>query len=686
MSENLSLFSDDSSSVKKLIEDLRAEILKHDHAYYVDANPVISDRDYDKLMKELSDLEKKHPELITADSPTQRVGGQPLKEFSQIRHSRPMLSLANTYTFDEITEFDKRINDALAGKEYSYAAELKYDGVAISLIYKDCKLKMAVTRGDGVTGDDITQNIKTIKSIPLKIKELKINNISVKDFEVRGEIFMLENDFIKINESRIESGEKPFANPRNLTAGTLKLLNPAEVAQRPLQIVLYYLDIDGVELSSHLKNLQILKEMGFTASPYTGKCKDKNEVFDFINIWEKKRNELPFQIDGIVIKLDDILQQKIMGFIARSPRWAIAYKYEAEKTVTKLNDITLQVGRTGVVTPVAELEPVFLAGSTISRATLHNYDYIKDRDIRIGDYVFIEKGGEVIPKVVSVVLEKRDSASVPYEFPALCSCGLQSKLVRPEGEANYYCEHPECPWQIRRRIEHFASRNAMNIDGLGEKVVERLVSLDYIKSIADLYLLKDHRSELVKLSGWGAKSIDNLLNGIEKSKSNSLERLLFSLGIRFIGEGAAKILAVTFQELDELTSRTFDDFISVHEIGDKMAKSLVEFFSNEKEKALIEKLRSAGVNFSFIPENSITGDKLQGKTFVLTGELDSMTRQEAKQKIEMLGGKVTGSVSKMTSYVVSGADPGSKLRKALELKVRVLNEQEFIDLTENKQK
>ena len=449
-----------------------------------------------------------------------------------------------------------------------------------------------------------------------------------------------------------------------------------------MSIVIYYIDTQDVKLSNHSDNLQIIKRLGLPVSEQTRQAANIDEIFNFINSWEEKRHTLPFQIDGIVNKLDSINHQNILGFVARSPRWAIAYKYQAEKAVTRLNGITFQVGRTGVVTPVAELEPIFLAGSTISRATLHNEDYIKERDIRINDFVVIEKGGEVIPKVSAVVLEKRPDDAVLFSFPELCPCGIKHPLVKPEGEANYFCEHPECPWQIRRRIEHFASRNAMYIDGLGEKVVDQLVNLEYIKSVADLYELHNYREKLLALDRWGEKSVDNLLAAIEQSKKQTLSRFIFAIGIRFIGEGAAKILARTFKNIEALSKATIDDLKSVHEIGEKMAESIVNFFSVSKEIEIINRLISYGLNTAITEEETGKDGALTGQTFVLTGELSSMTRNEAKQKIESFGGKVTGSVSNRTNYVIAGSDAGSKLKKAQQLEVRVLNEEEFIELIE----
>jgi len=511
MNSDFSLFEDSAlnSKAESRINELRELIRKCDYAYYTEAQPFISDREYDKALEELIQLEKDNPALIIPDSPTQRVGGEPLKEFTTVVHDKPMLSLANTYSREEVTDFDRRVREILGDQPFKYVVELKYDGVACSLRYSKGKLSIGATRGDGISGDDITRNIRTIRSIPFSVQNNEIDGKILEDFEVRGEIFLHQDDFLKINEQRTEFGEKTFANPRNLTAGTLKLLDSKIVATRPLKMVCYYLDTSDITLTSHSENVLLLKKMGFPVSNYSRICGNIDEIFEFINEWELNRNELPFQIDGIVIKVDSLNQQKLLGFVARSPRWAIAYKYEAEKTSTLLKDITLQVGRTGVVTPVAELEPVFLAGSTISRATLHNYDYISERDIRIGDIVIIEKGGEVIPKVTSVVMEQRPANAVKFEFPELCSCHLHSPLARPEGEAAYFCNHPECPWQLKRRIEHFASRNALNIEGLGEKVVEQLVELGYLKNIADVFDLKNFRDELIKLDRWGEKSTDN---------------------------------------------------------------------------------------------------------------------------------------------------------------------------------
>ncbi|OGU10470.1 MAG: DNA ligase (NAD(+)) LigA [Ignavibacteria bacterium GWB2_35_12] len=676
----IEFFPNTQKEDEKRIIELKELIKRHDKAYYIEAQPTITDREYDELFKELQKLEIKYPQLITEDSPTQRVGGDSLKEFERIAHVKAMLSLSNTYSEVEVRDFDRRVSEALPGEDVKYVAELKYDGVALSLKYKHGKLDSAVTRGDGFAGDNITENVKTIKSIPLSIGDLKIEGKEIKNFEVRGEVYLTEQDFLRINELREEAGEKIYANPRNLTAGTLKLLDPKQVAQRPLKFVCYYFDSSEINPVSHHENIKIIKQLGFPIGESIELCNNLDDVFSFIDLWEKQRNTLPFQIDGIVLKVDSIKQQEILGTVARSPRWAIAYKYEAENAQTLLNGITLQVGRTGIITPVAELEPVFLAGSTISRATLHNADYISERDIRIGDTVVIEKGGEVIPKVTKVVLEKRLPNAIEFKFPELCPCDLKSPISRLEGEVSYLCTHPECPWQIRRRIEHFASRNGMNIEGLGEKVVEQFVELGYLKNVADIYSLHQHREEIKELDRWGEKSTDNLLEAIEKSKDTSFHRVLFSLGIRFIGEGSAKILAKQFKVLDKLKSATIEELNSVYEIGDKMAESVFQFFRNDKELEIVERLRDAGVNFQLKEEELVAKDMtLSGKTFVLTGELSSMSRGEAKSKIESLGGKVTGTVSKNTSYVVVGDSPGSKYDKALKLGVQILNEEQFLE-------
>lgn len=668
------------SNITTKIELLRKIIRICDDFYYNKDESLISDREYDLLFSQLVELEKQNPKLITPDSPTQRVGGEPLKFFENVAHRKPMLSLANTYSPEEVIDFDRRVRELLPSEEVEYLAELKFDGVAISLIFENLMLKTAVTRGDGFVGDDVTLNIKTIRNLPLKSKEVSIDGKSIRNYELRGEVYLNIADFEKINADKVFAGKKTYANPRNLASGTLKLLDPKQVAKRPLRIVLYYLDTDDVVLSTQSQNIEIIREMGLPTSPHCRLCRNLEEVFSFIDEWEKRRFSLPFQIDGVVIKVNSLVQQETLGTVARSPRWAIAYKYRTEKAETILKAITLQVGRSGIVTPVAELEPVHLLGSTISRATLHNADYIKELDLRIGDTVLVEKGGEVIPKVVGVVLEKRPKDAQPYIFPEFCQCGLRGKLVRPPGEVAYYCEHPECPWQLRRRIEHFVSRNAMDIEGMGEKVIDQLVTLGFLKNIASIYDLHTFRNELIQLERWGGKKVDNLLTAIEKSKEQPLHRLIFALGIRFIGEGAAKILASHFKSLDSLMKATKEELLSIYEIGIKMAQSIVDFFSDPNEIEIINHFKKHNLQMQLEAETITTTKPLTGLTFVLTGELDLLTRNQAKAKIESLGGKVSSIVSKKTSFLVVGKEPGSKYKEAQKIGIPILNENEFLKL------
>jgi len=660
----------------KRIGELRNEINKHDYLYYVEAQPAVSDREYDALLRELQDLESEHPELITPDSPTQRVGGQPITSFVTVAHDPPMLSLANTYSREEVEDFDRRVRDGLEGSGVVYICELKYDGVALSLVYKDGKLDRAATRGDGEKGDDITLNVRTIRSVPLSIKD----SASHTSLQVRGEVFMLNSDFLELNKQAEERGDKLYANPRNTTAGTLKQKDPREVAKRTLQFVAYWAEGESLG-TSHSENLEHLKKAGFPTSKQMRTCTSIDEVMAFIDEWDVKRDELPFQIDGVVIKVNDLRQQRELGSVARSPRWAIAYKFEAKKATTVLRDITLQVGRTGVVTPVAELEPVLLAGSTISRATLHNEDFVNELDLRIGDTVIIEKGGEVIPKVNGVVLELRKPDAQPWHMPSHCPCHHNAPLHRPEGEANWYCEHGACPWQVRRRLEHFASRDAMDIDGLGERAIDQFVEAGLVTDVADLYDLPNKSEQILSLERWAPKSLDKLVAGLEKSKQQPFHRVLFALGIRFVGEGVAKVLSRAFGSMDALRSATEEQLTNVNEIGERIAASIREFFDDESEQKIVERLRVAGLNFE-AEEMVQTSSAFAGMTFVLTGELTTMTRREAEEMIEQRGGKASVSVSKKTTYVVAGASAGSKLTKAQELGVAVLTEEEFRTLLE----
>lgn len=666
------------ADIKKRIEDLREKIRKYDHAYYQEAKSLISDQEYDKLFNELVELEEKHPEYKSQDSPTKRVGGEPVSEFPSVEHRKPMLSLSNTYSKEEIEDFDTRIKKLLGTDDYKYFVELKFDGVALSVTYENNVLKTGATRGNGYTGDDITQNVKTIRDLPLRSENIKAKGKNIKNFEVRGEVYMLQEDFLEFNKKKLEHGENAYANPRNTTAGSLKLQDSKEVAKRKLHMFCYYLDSEDTELQKHDENMKFLKEMHFPVSEHGKLCNDINEVFEFIDKFKKIRSELPFEIDGVVIKVNDLKQQEKAGFVARSPRWAIAYKYEAEQKTTKLKKIELQVGRLGTVTPVARLEPVFVAGSTVSNATLHNEDYIKERDIREGDTVTIEKAGDVIPKVIGPVIEKRPEGTEEFVFPETCPCPKKSKLSRPEGEANYYCNHPECPWQLRKRIEHFVSRNAMDIEGLGTKVIEQFVELGYLKNVADIYKLQKHKDDILSLERWAEKSVDNLLTAIEKSKEKPFENVLYAIGIRFIGQGGAKLLARNFATIDEIASASKEDLTSVGDIGEKMADSIIDFFKDEKQKEVIKRLKEAGLNFkSEIQEKSEDELPLLDKKFVFTGEMNSITRKEAADKVESLGAKKTGSVSKNTDYVVVGDNPGSKYDKAKSLSVKILNEEEF---------
>lgn len=661
-------------SVAKRIEALRSELRQHDYRYYVLAQPTISDSQYDCLLRELIELERLHPEMLTPDSPSQRVGGTPTKEFPSIKHSVPMLSLANTYDEEEIQDFDRRVRSILQNGPLEYVSELKFDGVAVSLRYENGFFVQGATRGDGVEGDEITQNLKTIRSIPLRLFDPPKNFSSI---EVRGEVYMRREDFRKMNEGRELAGEKTFVNPRNSAAGTLKLQDPKIVALRPLNFVAYYLMSSQRKLESHYENLQFLRKIGFPVSEHTKRCKTVSEVIRYWKHWEEQRDTLPYDIDGIVVKVDSLAQQEKLGTIAKSPRWAIAFKFTARSVETILKDITLQVGRTGTITPVAELEPVFVAGTTVSRATLHNEDYIGELDIRPGDTVVVEKGGDVIPKVSGVVKERRPRGTKPYAFGSICpECG--SKIFRPADEANYYCENSECPAQVRGRIEHFAHRGAMDIEGLGEAVVDQLVTLGYVRNYADLYDLHKKEKQLASLERWGKKSSANLLAAIAATTSRPFARVLYAIGIRHVGAGVAQLLARHFPSIDELVSARFEDFEKIQGIGPRIAESVLRFFQDKHNRKLIERLREAGIQLADRKPRSLPKTALSEKVFVLTGSLSTLTREQAKEKIESLGGKVSSSVSRNTDYVIAGEDAGSKLEKAGKLGIKTIDEREFL--------
>ncbi len=664
--------------IQKKIEELKKQIRRHDYLYYVKADPAISDYEYDMLMKELEKLESKYPQFITPDSPTQRVGSDITKEFPPVVYKQPMLSLANTYSRQELIDFDRRVRESLGGETYEYVAELKIDGVSVSLLYRDGIFVRASTRGDGKVGEEITNNVKTIKAVPLKVELNNLPKNLHEEFEVRGEIFMNLEDFRKLNERRIARGEKPFANPRNSTAGTLKLQDPRIVAGRPLDIFVYYLIAEEEPAATQYENLNYLIKAGFKVNPHFKLCKTLEDVFNYCDYWEKHRSNLQYEIDGAVIKVNSIRQQKKLGAVAKSPRWAVAFKFKAEQKTTTLNDIIWQVGRTGTLTPVAVLEPVFLAGSTISRATLHNIEEIQRKDIRIGDTVVIEKGGDVIPKITAVIKEKRGKDSLPVKAPVLCPvCG--SRVFNPPGEVGIYCVNSMCPAQVKGRLIHFASRDAMDIEGLGEALIEQLVDLNFIKSFPDIYALREKKEELIKIERLGEKSVENLLKAIEKSKSQPFHRVLFALGIRFVGAGVALKIANHFGGIYQLMNAGKEALESIPDIGERISASLINYFKDEHNREIIEKLMQYGLQFE--TQKSLTSlNKLAGKSFVLTGTLSSMSRNEAKEKIIELGGKLVSSVSSRTDYVVAGENPGSKLARAKELGVKIINEEEFLKL------
>jgi DNA ligase (NAD+) len=658
-------------NIAQRIERLRQELHDHDYRYYVLAEPVIADEEYDRLLRELQDLEAAHPEYASATSPTQRVGGEPTKVFPTVSHDPPMLSLANSYSEEEVRDFDRRVREHLEGAAVGYVAELKIDGVAISLRYRNGELVRGATRGDGVQGDEITANLRTIRSLPLRLRK---PGTGLLDIEVRGEAYMERGDFERLNAQQAAAGGKMFVNPRNTTAGTLKLQDSRIVAGRPLRFFAYTLVAPQAQLATHSASLTALRELGLPVNEHTKVCRDMEGVLRFWRSWEEQRDSLPYDIDGVVVKVDDLGQQRALGTIARSPRWAIAFKFASRKGETLLKGITLQVGRTGTITPVAELDPVFVGGSTVSRSTLHNLDFIAELDLRIGDTVIVEKGGDVIPKISGTVAAKRPAGAVPFRMPSTCpACG--SPIHRPDGEANFSCENSTCPAQIRARIEHFARRGAMDIEGLGEAAVDQLVTLELVRSPADLYSLHRRREQLENLERWGKRSTQNLLDAIEASKSRPYHRLLFGLGIRHVGTSIAALLAEHFPSMDELQKAGVEQLDTVAGLGPAIAESVALFFAEKNNRELLRRLRQAGLTMT--AERRRTGTALAGKTFVLTGTLPSLTREEATAMIEQQGGKVSGSVSKNTSFVLAGDDAGSKLTRARALGIAVITEEEF---------
>ncbi len=651
------------------IQNLREEIKHHEKKYYVDNDPQISDYEFDQLVKQLEELEKQFPDSVTAESPTQRVGEKPVKGFPPVEHRIPMMSMDNCYTEEELREFEDRIQRLLPGEKIEYVAELKIDGLGISIIYRHGKFTQAVTRGDGVRGDEVTSNVKTIRSLPLAIEE-------TREVEVRGEIYLPAESFKKINREREKNDEPLFANARNAAAGSIHLLDPRLVASRGLDTFLYYIFIGGEETGSQWKNLMTLKGLGFKINPNPRLCRDLGATISYYKEWAEKRDTLDYDADGIVIKVNSTDQRKALGATAKSPRWAIAYKFPARQATTRINDIIIQVGRTGALTPVAVLEPVKLSGITITRSTLHNEDEVRRKDVRIGDTVLIERSGDVIPQVVAVMKEKRTGKEKKLVWPALCPV-CHSATFRPEGEAISRCSNPSCPARIRESILHFASRRAMNIEGLGDALVDQLLDKKLVRKIPDLYSLS--YEDVVRLERMGPKSTENLMAEIGNSKQTDLPRLIFALGIRHVGERTARALAGRFRNLEAVAGASEQQLIEVEDVGPKVAESIAFFFGQPENRDLIQKLKAAGLNFRLKTERR-NSTPLEGQTFVLTGTLSALTREEASEAIEALGGKVASAVSSQTAYLVVGKEPGSKLEKARKLGVRTLEEREFLKL------
>ena len=660
------------------IEALRDEIRHHEHRYYVLDDPEISDAEFDLLMQQLKKLEAAQPELITPDSPTQRVGGKPREGFVKAQHSSPMLSLDNAYNEQEFRDWARRVYELTGKSKVDFVCELKLDGMSLALSYEDGQLARALTRGDGTTGEDVTINVRTMPTVPLRIDHKKLSAAGIPPhFEVRGEVIMPIKAFQRLNEEREQQGLTRAANPRNAAAGSIRMLDPKIVAQRRMDYFAYFLLRDGNSfLPSHFESLNMLEKAGFKVNPHRIRTNDLDKILDFINKMEAQREKLPYEIDGIVVKVDSTQQWRQLGFTGKAPRWAIAYKYAARSGVTQIEDILVQVGRTGKLTPLAALRPVPIGGTTVKRATLHNQDEIDRLGVKIGDWVLVERGGDVIPKIVRVAEDKdHPRGHRTFEFPTHCpECG--GKVVRAEGEADHRCVNAKCPAKLRESLLHFASRGVMNIEGMGESLVNQLADRGLVNDVADIYLLDE--AKLLSLERIGKKSADNLLREIEASKKLPLERVILGLGVRFVGERTAELLADHFGSMDAFMNASFDELQQVTEVGPRVAEAITEFFSEPRNRELVGRLRKAGLRFE--GEKKQRGTKLAGKTFVLTGTLPNLSRDEAKRMIEDAGGKVSGSVSKKTDYVVAGGDPGSKLDKARELKVSVIDEDALAQL------
>lgn len=658
-------------NIQNRVNELHDLLNQYSYEYYVKDNPSVPDSEYDKLLRELIDIENAHPELKTDDSPTVRVGGEAQSSFEKVNHETPMLSLGNAFNEEELRRFDERIREHIGKVEYM--CELKIDGLAVSLKYEDGRFVQGLTRGDGTTGEDITENLRTIHAIPLKIKE-------PLNVEVRGEAYMPRRSFMRLNDERERNEEQPFANPRNAAAGSLRQLDPKLAAKRKLSVFLYSVnDFTDFNATTQSDALDELDRLGFKTNHERARVEDIEGVLEYIKKWTKQREQLSYDIDGIVIKVNDLDQQDEMGFTQKSPRWAIAYKFPAEEVVTELKDIELSIGRTGVVTPTAILEPIRVAGTTVSRASLHNEDLIKERDIRIGDSVIVKKAGDIIPEVVRSIIDRRPNDAKPYRMPTHCpSCGHE--LVRIEGEVALRCINPKCQAQLVEGLIHFVSRQAMNIDGLGNKIIQQLYHHQLIKDVGDIFYL--NKEDLLPLERMGTKKVENLLSAIEHAKQNSLEHLLFGLGIRHLGAKASQILAEKFETMDRLLKVTEEELIAIHDIGDKLAQSVVTYLDNEDIKALIEKLKDKNVNMTYkgVKSSEIEGHpEFQNKTIVLTGKLQQMTRKEATTWLEMQGAKVTSSVTKSTDLVIAGEDAGSKLSKAEQFDTEIWSESQFIE-------